>query len=397
MGMAASQARLLTLTARLHDVELKAQGIEAQKIALATQEDSVYQEYCDALDATKFQVAFRGDDATTKYVDATFDSLCNYSENRLRQYALRDNNSGKIIVQEDVAQNYNTYSNDKYAFAWAMLGYGDSFNYTYTDDDGESRYKSNESGIYVGKVGLVQDDEDSLLPYENINGYLCMPMTEAERTVFDEKKDSDTTLSELYDEISEGETKEEIQEALDTFREYFCTKYKSEIFDQMNLDKSGSSEDAKPINSKITWDDISSEFNHYVKLWETINEAGGCQGLDKQYQSGEEGATWLKNMVEAGLVSILIYNNTTSQKGWKETSVATSTNENHLQEVQDTTDQKKAEAKYEHEMKLISSKEKEYDRELSNLETERTSITTEMDSIKKVRDDNTERTFGIFS
>lgn len=40
MGMAASQARLLTLTSRLHDVEYKAQNIESQKIALATQKMS---------------------------------------------------------------------------------------------------------------------------------------------------------------------------------------------------------------------------------------------------------------------------------------------------------------------------------------------------------------------
>ena len=53
MGMAASQARLLTLTSRLHDVEYKAQNIESQKIALATQKDELYQNYCDALDAKK--------------------------------------------------------------------------------------------------------------------------------------------------------------------------------------------------------------------------------------------------------------------------------------------------------------------------------------------------------
>ena len=42
MGMAASQARLLTITSRLHDVELKAQNIENQKIVLATQKDGAW-------------------------------------------------------------------------------------------------------------------------------------------------------------------------------------------------------------------------------------------------------------------------------------------------------------------------------------------------------------------
>ena len=52
MGMAASQARLLTITARLHDVEYQAQSIQNAKISLATQQDDVYQKYLDALDAT---------------------------------------------------------------------------------------------------------------------------------------------------------------------------------------------------------------------------------------------------------------------------------------------------------------------------------------------------------
>ena len=44
MGMAASQARLLTITARMHDVEYKAQSIQNAKIQLSTQSDQVYQE-----------------------------------------------------------------------------------------------------------------------------------------------------------------------------------------------------------------------------------------------------------------------------------------------------------------------------------------------------------------
>ena len=57
----------------------------------------------------------------------------------------------------------------------------------------------------------------------------------------------------------------------------------------------------------------------------------------------------------------------------------------------------KAEAEYEHEMKVIDRKEQKIDLELKKIETERTAITKEYDSIKKVSDDNIDRTFGIFS
>jgi hypothetical protein len=58
---------------------------------------------------------------------------------------------------------------------------------------------------------------------------------------------------------------------------------------------------------------------------------------------------------------------------------------------------KKAELKYTHELEVLNRKDTNFDTELSNLETERKAITTEMESIEKVRDDNIDRTFGIFS
>ena len=43
-------------------------------------------------------------------------------------------------------------------------------------------------------------------------------------------------------------------------------------------------------------------------------------------------------------------------------------------------------------MKIIDQKDKKHDMDLSKLETERTALTTEYDSVKKVINDNIERT-----
>ena len=55
MGMASSQARLLTLTARMHQIEYKAARIEAQKLQLANDTRRVYEDYLDALDMSKIE------------------------------------------------------------------------------------------------------------------------------------------------------------------------------------------------------------------------------------------------------------------------------------------------------------------------------------------------------
>ena len=72
-----------------------------------------------------------------------------------------------------------------------------------------------------------------------------------------------------------------------------------------------------------------------------------------------------------------------------------------LSYTQETTIDKtalaKAEAEYEHSLKEIDQKDKKFDLSLSKLETERTALTTEYESVKKVIQDNIERTFGIFS
>ena len=395
MGMAASQARLLSLTSRLHDIEYQAQAIEAQKVALATQEDEVYQEYCDALDATKYQVAFKNEDGTKRFVDATFSSLCSFNdEERFKQYALKDNKTGNIIVTREAAENFEEFSNDKYAFAWAMLGFANNFNWE------ESGTTARESGQSVG-IGSCNDITNPNLNYtKEEDGSYSLYMTECEDMVFAKHYGEDSKLKEKYDKIGEAENKSDKTDALNEFRDYLYQKYSNEIFDTMNINK----QEAKGVSNPeldypdMNWDsETKSKFNYYKNLWESINAAGGCQAIDPEFESGKSGATWLKNMVEAGLVTIQVWNDSGNKKGWNDTSVDTSINQNYLQETSDDTNSKKAEIKYEHEMSLINKKDKKYDKELSKLETERSAITTEMDSIKQVRDDNVERTFGIFS
>ena len=67
MGLAASQARLLTLTSRQHAIEYKAQKLEAEKLQLANDSDQVYNTYLNALDATKVQYRYVNLDGSTSY------------------------------------------------------------------------------------------------------------------------------------------------------------------------------------------------------------------------------------------------------------------------------------------------------------------------------------------
>ena len=398
MGMSASQANLLTLTSRLHDIEYKAQNIESQKIALATQKDELYQTYCDALDKTKIQVAFRNSNGTSSYVDATFSSVCTYDENRQKQYAIRDSQTGKVIVDSEV---YNAYTegcfSDKYSFAWAMMGMG--LSYSYSDVNMNGAYgQGNQVGIGTNSEGNFGS--------ETTEGSENLFMTDAERYAFDKYKAENpsgkvvTAYNNLLETSNNSEsTTSEKQEALNSFRSelYSNSEIRNNTYEYMRRDKTAP-QDPVEYNEDLPQDMDTQKFNYYVNLFEEIQANGGCQEIDAQYTSGDDGAEWFNNAVSSGQVLIdYLDDSNSSKKEWKETSVATSTNQNYLTEVSDEKDLKKAEATYEYELDKINKKDTKYDQDLSKLETERTSITTEMDAIKTVRNDNIERTFGIFS
>ena len=397
MGLAASQARLLSITSRMHDVEYKAQNIMNQKVQLATQEDAAYTEYCAALDSKKVQVAFANGSQTT-YIDATYSNMCRFDStgNRKCQYAITDAESGKMIVDQEVYDTYQEYSNDKYSFAWAMLGFVEGGEYSdfCWDDDSNGNNVGGNSGAVHGDASAGGSGS-------------MLAMTEVERIVFEKYKDDSqyVKLKAAYQESLKGDDYSAQKEALANFRDelYSTPALRAEIYELMRLDKSQDKETSLSNRTYISgfpdsYDEtMSNKFQYYLRMFEGIVESGGCVSVFDYADEGNTDNEWFTNMIKSGSVILNMYNNNGPDKGWTETSIATSTNENYLKEANDDLRIKKAEAKYEHELNQIKRKDSQYDRDLQNLETERTALKTEMDSIKKVKDDNIERTFGMFS
>ena len=78
MGLASSQARLLNLTSRMHQIEYKAAKLEAEKLQMANESRRVYLEYQEALEQSKIQIKTIQTDASATYVDITnYDQMTN--------------------------------------------------------------------------------------------------------------------------------------------------------------------------------------------------------------------------------------------------------------------------------------------------------------------------------
>ena len=117
MGLSASQARLLSITSRLSDNELRSQTITTAKMHLSNRTTEASAAYMDALSSTNLLFTTydgEGNKVTEKLTGA---SLSQYGELK-NQYGLI-NKSGQILVSELDATNYENSANleeflDKY-------------------------------------------------------------------------------------------------------------------------------------------------------------------------------------------------------------------------------------------------------------------------------------------
>jgi len=104
MGMAASQARLLSITSRMADNELRAQIVNNSKMRLATESSRVSEEYVSALNSATMMISNYDAAGTSQYQKLTYNALTAYSSHN-NQYGLVNAN-GKLLVSETDATNF---------------------------------------------------------------------------------------------------------------------------------------------------------------------------------------------------------------------------------------------------------------------------------------------------
>ena len=146
MGMAASQARLLSITARLTDNENCGQSVSYAKQRLADQTQQITNEYNEALDATKLTVLTGFNGAEANYTDISYGLMTGpQMAESTRHYVVTDT-KGKVLVSEQIAKAYNACRGSYNQFL-AELGYSQADIAVQSTDEVYKKY--NESGNQV--------------------------------------------------------------------------------------------------------------------------------------------------------------------------------------------------------------------------------------------------------
>ena len=109
MGLSSSQARLLSITARLSSNEYESQQISNAKMRLATQSQEASEAYISALNNTQYSFVSFSSNGESSNVPLTASLLYEYSDNK-NQYILT-NSSGKVLLGNVDMNNYEKSSN----------------------------------------------------------------------------------------------------------------------------------------------------------------------------------------------------------------------------------------------------------------------------------------------
>ena len=168
--MAASQARLLSITARLTNNENSGQSISYAKQRLSDQTQQITAEYNEALETTKLTVltGFNGADATYTDISYTVMTGPEMAANT-KQYVVTDT-KGKVLVTKNIALAYQKANGNYNQFLANVAGYSQvdiTAQKTYKDvKDRTEEQKKTEQQIheawdkYFATIGINLGDNE---------------------------------------------------------------------------------------------------------------------------------------------------------------------------------------------------------------------------------------------
>lgn len=448
MGMAASQARLLSITARLTNNENSGQSISYSKQRLADQTQQITNEYNEALNITKLTVltGFNGSDAT--YTDISYDTMTNKQmAANTKQYVVTDT-KGRILVTEDIANAYKQSAGNYNQFL-AKLGYSQSdmtvqnvASLSATDkqdaaqkiheawdkyfasvgiecsddehkgiyDDGTYTFKwnnvldTNDKGEYLDKDGkVITADEAKTKGYSSVgSGYASWAVL-----------GDDGKPTGEYNPINYEGTTDESRELYDyamAITEAFMRTDESLTADQKNNNQS-----FDPSSYQLALDaGNKADLNYYKNIFSKMQSSGyftytntpaTAKDDPEHYKYASVGTGTAGNVQKSPLKDNTVFEAalrdgslrleyySTTSKSFKTTTIS---EDNCIQEVSDERAIARAESKYNQDMADLENQDKKLDLELKKLDTEHSALQTEYDSVKNVVDKNVESSFKTF-
>lgn len=402
MGMAASQARFLGLTARKNNVEFEGQQINQQRTALANQSANYYNDLLGmavpvppSVDSYTKTVYSFNDGALTNEVTAliaqndgiykvsyiqqweddfapvsaaTSVIMKNGSDYMVGNQALRD--LGSIMLKTNIAgSDYDLTLVDK---ANNIFKYNDGSNHFIGYDKDEDKWYVYSDA--TTKTTTVYDDPVG--PKSENDAYLNTLTNKQLFSLIDQENDYKNLLEAEYGVQQDGWLVRYVENTSDgTYKPYF---YKKDVVEDATYvnNVSASSIDCYTIGSKTRTEEVKGKFSRvekdatgrYINITTFENEADA--------KANENGITY-------SLTTSTITDQTAYEDAMNQYEFDKAKYDQAIQEINS-------------KIEIVQAEDKNLELRLKQLDTEQDAISTEMDAVQKVIEKNTESSFKTF-
>ncbi len=428
MGMAASQARLLSITARLSDNEQSGQALSYAKERLADRSDQITAEYNDALKATKLQIMTGYSDGAASYTDISFDMLTSPAvvETLGKQYIATDT-QGRVLVSEDVADAFAEAHGSLNAFLGA-LGTKQGGPYSLSDIDPSKKASDGASfemedkiheawDVYFNSIGKTfgSDDEDDvsdnhLWTFDYVEtgneigqGYATITVASTDPAITNQPINFEGTNDEqleLYN-YALAITESYYSDGTTTIVDGVNVTYNEHDFTTVNTQYNKGNSAMTDYYSNLYYKMLSSGYYTYTDTPAKANNDDHYLYENKPTYLGASSQTTKgtplddSNTFEEYLRNgdLILETYSVTEGKFVSTSISEDT---CIQEVEDETQIAIAQANYENDLKQIQRLDSRYDLQIKQLDTEHNTLQTEYESVKNVITKNVEKSFQTF-
>ena len=379
MGMSASQARLLSLTARLSDNEHSGQGISYSKIRLANQTEQANKDYLNALKATKLTVltGFNGSDEI--YTDISYALMTGYNTiANNTQYVVTDK-KGKVLVTQKLAKAFETGNGNLNVFL-AQMGYSQSnidikeSGASGTEADHALAYKAVHEAWdqYLTSVGLhIGEDEEHGLDF----GFTSFSNTPFDGYPTYTLTDLNTGAQETKALNYEGTNKEQ--------RDFY--DYATALTEAYY----GKSASAEILKTAATPENIGY-INYLKNIFQKMASSGYYTELSENKTIKDN--AWFEEQLRQGNLQLEMFS--AVERGFVSTSIDS---DQSIQEVTDEREIAIVEQDYKNKLASLEAKDNKYDLELRKLDTEHKALETEYNVLKDIIKNNVDKSFKTFN
>lgn len=275
MGMAAGQARLLSITSRMSDNELRAQIINNDKMRLATKSAQVSEAYTTALNEAQLMFTSYDKDNNSSYKELTFNALTAYNQYN-NQYAI-SNSAGQLLVSETDAKNFQAADGDMNKFLEQY-----HLEQTTTYFEGLEKYQGANVSYYDSNGKLIEGTADTGVIY-NTGVTVDALDKNGEKVTKNVQVDSGITAEELkkmyegdgyesYDNIKASPYYYDYSAALSNFTEAKTTyetkaaEIMNNLFETIRIDSDGSKHSISDISQLLASATDTDNAKKYIKL-----------------------------------------------------------------------------------------------------------------------------------